>query len=134
MIRNLLCVALGGAIGAMSRYLVIDGVHRRWPSAFPAGTLVVNVTGCLLIGFLVQASAALSISPATRLLLITGLLGALTTFSTFGYDTLLCLDKYGWKLAATNIAANVVSPANSFANLAPRRVTFRTGGLIAGAR
>ena len=56
MMRNVLLVALGGAVGAAGRFLITHWMHRRWSTHFPVGTLTVNVLGCLLIGVAVQAS------------------------------------------------------------------------------
>ncbi|MEV6600208.1 fluoride efflux transporter CrcB [Actinoplanes sp. NPDC051346] len=81
---TVLLVALGAAVGAPLRYLT-DRRLRAWrDSRFPWGTLVVNVAGSLLLGFLV----GLPVSPALAALLGTGFCGALTTYSTFGIETL----------------------------------------------
>lgn len=108
MIQQVLWVAAGGAAGAVMRYLISDWMYRRWPSAFPWGTLTVNVAGCLLIGVMAHAIQTTALSPAMRLLLVTGLLGALTTFSTFGLETIRCLHDHHWQLALANILANVM--------------------------
>ncbi len=95
-------------MGAAVRFLITHWIHRRWVTHFPIGTLTVNVTGCLLIGVAVQASHAGLLTPTVRMLLVTGVLGALTTFSTFGHDTFLCFTESGLRMAAANIGANVV--------------------------
>ena len=77
-----LLVLVGGAVGAPVRYLVDSAVQHRTRPAFPAGTLLVNVVGCFVLGCLVGAS-----SEHVRLLLGTGFCGALTTFSAFGWET-----------------------------------------------
>ncbi len=79
-----LLVALGAAVGAPLRYLTDRAVQARLGTAFPWGTLAVNVAGSLLLGFLV----GLPVPPAAAALLGTGLCGALTTYSTFSYETL----------------------------------------------
>ena len=106
--RNVVLVALGGTLGAASRFLITHWLHRRWATPFPIGTLTVNVLGCLLIGVAVQASHAAVLSPALRMALVTGLLGGLTTFSTFSHDTFRCLDEHSWGLALANILANLL--------------------------
>lgn len=80
-------IALGGGLGAVSRYLVGGWVQALAGGPFPVGTLVVNVTGCFLIGLLSQlAESAGAFTPATRALLFTGFLGGYTTFSTFANE------------------------------------------------
>jgi CrcB protein len=79
-----LLVALGAAVGAPARYLTDRAVQRRLGTGFPWGTLTVNVAGSLLLGFL----AGLPASPAWTALLGTGFCGALTTYSTFSWETL----------------------------------------------
>ena len=95
MLRNLLFVALGGALGSCSRYLLVRLSAQLWPSGVPAaGTLVVNFVGCLLIGCLLGlAERGRLMSPALSLILITGFCGGLTTFSTFSVDIVGILDR-----------------------------------------
>ena len=82
-------VFLGGGLGAALRHGVNRLALQAWGSDFPAGTMIVNVTGSLAIGLLVGLFAAQpSINPSTRLFLTTGLLGGFTTFSTFSLDAL----------------------------------------------
>jgi fluoride exporter len=81
---TIVLVALGAAVGAPLRYLTDRLVQSRHESAFPWGTLTVNLIGSLLLGFLTGLPAA----PAVSALLGTGLCGALTTYSTFSYETL----------------------------------------------
>lgn len=83
-----LIVALGGALGAMSRYGVALVVAAFWKRDFPLATLLINVTGSFVLGFLATFAAEKSaIDPLWRLLITTGFLGAYTTFSTFEYET-----------------------------------------------
>ena len=86
---KVLLVGLGGFIGSISRYLVGGLVHRLFPfTGFPYGTLVVNVLGCLLIGFVVGLVEFRQLfRPEIRLFLLIGVLGGFTTFSTFSYET-----------------------------------------------
>ncbi|WP_433531103.1 fluoride efflux transporter CrcB [Micromonospora sp. CA-263727] len=84
---SVLLVALGAAVGAPLRYLVDRAVQARHGSAFPWGTLVVNLAGCLLLGILIGGAAAGAVPGSLVTLLGTGLCGALTTYSTFGYET-----------------------------------------------
>jgi CrcB protein len=83
-----LLVMLGGSLGAASRYGIALLTARFWGAHFPWGTLVVNLVGCFFIGLLFAlADRARLLTPDVRLLLITGYLGALTTFSTFSLET-----------------------------------------------
>lgn len=82
-------IFVGGGAGAVLRYLVQGAVQRWWATALPVGTMAVNLSGCLVIGFL--GGVFLGARPAPegyRLLLITGLLGGYTTFSSFAWETL----------------------------------------------
>ncbi|RIV37114.1 fluoride efflux transporter CrcB [Micromonospora radicis] len=106
---TLLLVALGAAVGAPLRYLVDRAVQNRHEGDLPWGTLVVNVTGCLLLGFLVGGAAEGALSGSLVALLGTGLCGALTTYSTFGYETVR-LFTTGLRLGALlNVTASVAA-------------------------
>jgi len=105
----IVAVAAGGAIGAVGRYLVMSGVGRWIGHGFPWGTLVVNVMGSLAMGILVEVMAMTwSPSPEVRALLIVGVLGAFTTFSTFSLDVVLLLERGAVLPAALYVAASVV--------------------------
>tara|TARA_Y100001968_G_scaffold163302_1_gene149297 strand:+ start:160 stop:537 length:378 start_codon:yes stop_codon:yes gene_type:complete len=106
---NLLLVGSGGFIGSALRYLVgLGAQHLARHSAFPYGTLAVNVLGCLLIGFLAGLAQQRDLfNASSRLFVFTGMLGGFTTFSTFGYDTLALGRDIGLTLAALNIFAHI---------------------------
>lgn len=88
VVKKIALVMLGGSLGAASRYGISLLAARMWGARFPWGTLTVNLTGCFLIGLLFTLSERVRIlTPDVRLLLITGYLGALTTFSTFSLET-----------------------------------------------
>ncbi|MEE1929825.1 fluoride efflux transporter CrcB [Streptomyces sp. TRM 70351] len=97
-----LLVALGAAVGAPLRYLADRAVQARHASAFPWGTFTVNVTGCLVLGVLTGAVGGGAAGEAARTLLGTGLCGALTTYSTFSYETLCLAERGRWFPAAAN--------------------------------
>jgi len=79
---------LGGSLGAASRYGVGLLTTRLWGTSYPWGTLIVNLTGCFLVGLLFALAERFRfLTPDIRLLLVTGYLGALTTFSTFAMET-----------------------------------------------
>ncbi|MCI5149147.1 MAG: fluoride efflux transporter CrcB [Candidatus Electrothrix sp. MAN1_4] len=107
---KLSCIGAGGCIGAVLRFLVSSWIQGRTGSViFPFGTLTVNMIGCLLIGFL---SALVEIkamfSPETRSFLLIGFLGAFTTFSTFGNETLHLIRESRIELALLNAAGQVL--------------------------
>lgn len=89
MIKNILLVAAGGAAGSVARYLISKAVQGSLLSAFPLGTLTVNVAGCLLIGLVggLASGPAPTVGQDIKLLLTTGLCGGFTTFSTFMNET-----------------------------------------------
>ena len=107
--QNLLAVAAGGSVGAVARYLMIIGVQRLVPASFwVAGTFCVNVLGCLLIGVMWALAERGVVSPTMKLVIVTGLLGSLTTFSTFGYETVELARNGRMAAAFLNVAANVL--------------------------
>ena len=101
-------IALGGAVGAVLRYLVSNGVHAMFGQGFPFGTLAVNSSGSLLMGFLyVFLIERMDVSPEWRAGLIIGLLGAFTTFSTFSIETLNLVEAGEQVRAGMNILLSV---------------------------
>jgi len=85
--KTALIIALGGAIGSLSRYGAQTYIYKLYPFVFPLGTFLVNMTGCLLIGLVYGLSEKGNLlSPEWRLFLTTGFCGGFTTFSTFAYE------------------------------------------------
>ncbi|MFE3902135.1 fluoride efflux transporter CrcB [Streptomyces sp. NPDC059153] len=105
---NWLLVIVGAAVGAPLRYLTDRAVQSRHDTVFPWGTFAVNVTGSLVLGLLTGAVAAGAASSHLQLLLGTGLCGALTTYSTFSYETLRLAEDGAKFYAAANVVASVV--------------------------
>ncbi|HLG42372.1 MAG TPA: fluoride efflux transporter CrcB [Planctomycetota bacterium] len=105
---NVLAIAIGGALGALARYGLSVLIHRWLGTQFPYGTLAVNVLGCLVIGWVMFLAEERQImSEPIRMFLTIGILGAFTTFSTFGFETyLLARDGHG-VLALASIAGNL---------------------------
>ncbi|MCE9615560.1 MAG: fluoride efflux transporter CrcB [Lentisphaerae bacterium] len=106
---KVLLVMIGGSLGALSRYLVTLLSARHLGTAYPWGTLFVNLGGCFLIGLAFALSERnLWVGPATRLFFMTGYLGAMTTFSTFGLETVNAAKAGGQALAMINFMAHNV--------------------------
>ncbi len=106
---NMLFVGIGGFLGAITRYSVALWLGQKWGRTFPFGTFVVNITGCLLIGFLMPLlTERLLVNPQLRLLLTVGFLGAYTTFSTFAYETGALLQDGEWLFTVLNVVLSVL--------------------------
>lgn len=104
---RLLVIALGGSIGALARY-GLSGWVSRLSGRLPYGTLVVNVVGSFFIGLILTYSLySHEIDPHWRVLLVTGFLGAFTTFSALSYETFTLLAGGSPGLAALNVAMNL---------------------------
>ena len=104
---QILFVALGGALGALSRYGISQFIARVSQHPFPLGTLIANVVGCFLIGVLI-GSGTQDHNHTVRLGIGVGFLGALTTFSTFGAETIKHIQSDEWALAIGNVSANLI--------------------------
>ncbi|MCY0962161.1 fluoride efflux transporter FluC [Streptomyces sp. H27-H5] len=105
---NWLLVVAGAVVGAPLRYLTDRAVRGRHDSLFPWGTFVVNAAACLVLGALAGATLAGAASSRLGLLLGTGLCGALSTYSTFLYETLRLVERGDRFLAAANVLASVL--------------------------
>jgi fluoride exporter len=110
MLKNILLVGAGGALGSIARYLCVACVNRSaLLASFPWGTLVVNVIGCLIIGFLGGLAASKQLFAENgRLFLFTGILGGFTTFSAFGLETFYLFRTSQWLLACANIFLQLI--------------------------
>jgi CrcB protein len=102
-----LAVAATAFAGAVCRYLVDIGIQHRTESAFPLGTLVVNVTGSLALGFIAGLGLYHGLATTPRTLIGTGFLGAYTTFSTFSYETVRLLEDGAHHEALLNTATSL---------------------------
>jgi CrcB protein len=110
---NLLLVLTGAAVGAPLRYLSDRAVQSRHDTVFPWGTFTVNVLGSLILGLMTGAVTAGGASPQVQLAMGTGFCGALTTYSTFSYETLRLLEDDARFFAAANVAASIVAGLGS---------------------
>ena len=106
---NWVMVLLGAAVGAPLRFLIDRAVQSRHDSVFPWGTFTVNVTACAILGLVTGAASAAAVSPNTQLLLGTGLCGALSTYSTFSFETLRLAETGSRSFAAANVGVSIVA-------------------------
>ena len=105
---RLIAVGCGGFIGASLRYLISGWSLKLFGGAFPYGTLLVNILGGFLIGFIMKGSmGTFTISPTMRVFLTTGLMGGLTTFSTFSYETIGMLEESNYLFGSLNVMLNL---------------------------
>lgn len=107
--REVIYIVLAGGLGTLGRYYLSGWAQRILEEGFPYGTLLVNVLGSFLVGFIVQAGMSTDLVPRSlRLAATLGFLGAFTTFSAFSYETLGYLEDGMWLMAGVNILANVI--------------------------
>ncbi len=107
---KLLLVCIGGALGSGARYLLSLGAAALFGAAFPYGTLAVNVIGSFLICAIMHLGLASTlISPTLRLFLTTGVMGGLTTYSAFDYETYRLTQQGAYGIAALNVALTLVA-------------------------
>lgn len=108
--KDILLVGIGGGLGAISRYALGIGIVRWLGTGFPWATLAINLMGCLLIGMALGAGPGPMgfLSRELRLLAVIGFLGAFTTFSTFGYETIALLQGGKAALALGYVLASVL--------------------------
>ena len=106
---SLLLVIAGAAIGAPLRYLADRAIQARHDTVFPWGTFTVNVLGSLILGIVAGAVTAGGASQQVQLAVGTGFCGALTTYSTFSYETLRLLEDDARLFAAANVVASIVA-------------------------
>ena len=102
-------VALGSAVGGAARFALSMFIQQRSSAAFPVGTLIVNITGSLILGFVLRyALGSPSVSAEVRALLTTGFCGGYTTFSTFSYEAITLIEDGDYRRAAVYVAASVL--------------------------
>jgi CrcB protein len=107
-------IGLGGALGSMGRFALaslIDTSVQKTGYVFPWGTIIVNITGCFVIGLVATVTAAegrFMVSTLTRQFVMIGILGGYTTFSSFSYQTLQLAQDSQWSAAAANVLISVV--------------------------
>ena len=109
MTINIICVGCGGFLGAISRYIISIYTSKQFLFKIPLGTLIVNILGGFLIGLIMELTIKNNfISPQLKLFLTTGIMGGLTTFSTFSYETIVLMKEGNILLAILNILLNLI--------------------------
>ena len=102
-----LWIALGAVVGASARYFISGYIARIFATTFPYGTLVINITGSLVLGFfLILAGERVLLDPRWRLLIAIGFCGSYTTFSSYAFETFSLMEQGQWLLMAANILAS----------------------------
>jgi CrcB protein len=107
MLRQTLWIGIGGFLGANARVLIATLVTARLGVLIPYGTLIVNLSGCLLLGFVMGALETFPLPQVLRPAVATGFIGAYTTFSTFGYETVLLIREGSLLLAAVYVLGSL---------------------------
>jgi fluoride exporter len=102
-----LWIALGAVLGASARYFVSGYMARVLSASFPYGTLLINVTGSLILGFfLILSTERMLLDPRWRLLVAIGFCGSYTTFSSYAFETFALMEQGSWLLAGANLIAS----------------------------
>lgn len=115
MMAKLLWLAAAGAVGTVSRFALLATVQRVWPHHWPVGILTVNTLGCFLAAVVVSGTKSRWAGhPAVIGVVLTGFLGAFTTYSAFIVETGAILQESGWRWAAVYIAAHILSGGTAF--------------------
>jgi CrcB protein len=124
IVLDLLIISLGAIVGANARYLISRFAARLMGPVFPYGTLVINVSGSIIVGFfMIWASERVLLDPRWRLLVVVGFCGAFTTFSSYAYETMVYFEQGQWALMFTNFAANnLLCLAGALAGMALARM------------
>lgn len=105
--NNFLIVSIGAIFGANARYILSRFTAKVMGPVFPYGTLIINVSGSLVVGFFMAwASERVLIDPRWRLLVVIGFCGSFTTFSSYAFETMAYFEQGQWWLMATNIVSN----------------------------
>jgi fluoride exporter len=129
-VERVLLIGLGGAIGTILRYLTSLGAAAWFGAEFPYGTLVVNLSGAFVIGLVQQlATDTLLVPDNVRLFLTTGMMGGLTTYSTFSYETVRLMETNAWHQAWINIfVTTTIALSLCFLGMAVGRLALSVRG------
>jgi CrcB protein len=123
-VHDFLVISFGAVLGANARYLLSSYSAKILGPVFPYGTLIINLTGSLIVGFfMIWASERALVDPRWRLLVVIGFCGAFTTFSSFAFETMAFFEQGQWLLLFTNILSNnLLCLAAALAGMALARV------------
>jgi len=106
-VQELLIISLGAIVGANARFLISRFAAKVLGPIFPYGTLFINVSGSLIVGFfMIWATERVLLDPRWRLLVVVGFCGAFTTFSSYAFETMAYFEQGQWLLLCTNILTN----------------------------
>lgn len=132
MARLLAYIAAGSAAGGVCRFLLTTLLQQRFGGAFPTGTLIVNITGSFVLGFIVRyALATPAVTPELRALLTIGFCGGYTTFSTYSFETASLIEDAQYQRAAVYAALSVLlALAGTFAGFVAARELLSVRGRI----
>ena len=106
---NYFWISLGAVVGGCARYFLSGFVARHFSTTFPYGTLIVNITGSLILGFfLIYSTERVLLDPRWRLLVAIGFCGSYTTFSSYAFETFALMEQSQWLMMSFNIVGNNV--------------------------
>ena len=106
---NYFWISLGAVVGGCARYFLSGFVARHFSTTFPYGTLIINITGSLILGFfLIYSTERVLLDPRWRLLVAIGFCGSYTTFSSYAYETFALMEQSQWLMMSFNILGNNV--------------------------
>ena len=104
---NYFWISIGAVVGASARYFLSGFVARHFSTNFPYGTLIINVTGSLVLGFfLIYSTERVLLDPRWRLLVAIGFCGSYTTFSSYAFETFALIEQSQWLMMSLNIVGN----------------------------
>jgi len=122
--QDFIIISLGAIVGANARYLISRFAAKELGPVFPYGTLFINISGSLIVGFfMIWAAERVLVDPRWRLLIVVGFCGAFTTFSSYAFETMAYFEQGQWLLMCTNILTNnILCLLGALAGMALARV------------